>query len=447
MLRLDEQFSAKVLKRVGQLRRLGARGLLRTAYVRTAGPAVYSLTEPARAIAASLHRQRAVTRALPVRLERLKQRVSGDLGAAIGGVGVRRAFAAAGRVVQTLEATLDLAAAGCAVQPVVAVDWAERAITLAAVAGQRFRDCSQGQREELLDRLEGALIAIHRAGFVLGEIGEDSVLFSGESHQSIVVDLSRALPLAGLSRDMSIHLRDADRRAFNKLFGTRLLTAAQLRNLLSPSAGIPRDELHGLAEVYAPVVIRDDIRWGKIWNTDLGIGRWNFIMKEHLPIPVGGRVLDLGSNNGFNPLQMLRAGAASAVGIEIHEPAVEQAKFLKSAYEWLDNRPYDFRCIHASQGDLPMLDLARFDAVTAFCSLYYLPEPDIRALVRFIRSRTNMLVLQCNTDRLIDRGGDEETFRKASVEFALEMMEQAGFTDRRVIAPPGYSRPLVIGRP
>ena len=94
-----------------------------------------------------------------------------------------------------------------------------------------------------------------------------------------------------------------------------------------------------------------------------------------------------------------------------------------------------------------MLDLARFDAVTAFCSLYYLPEPDIRALVRFIRSRTNMLVLQCNTDRLIDRGGDEETFRKASVEFALEMMEQAGFTDRRVIAPPGYSRPLVIGRP
>ena len=48
--------------------------------------------------------------------------------------------------------------------------------------------------------------------------------------------------------------------------------------------------------------------------------------------------------------------------------------------------------------------------------------------------------------RLIDRGGSEETYRKASVEFAVEMLEQAGFADRQIIAPPGYSRPLVIGR-
>jgi len=92
------------------------------------------------------------------------------------------------------------------------------------------------------------------------------------------------------------------------------------------------------------------------------------------------------------------------------------------------------------------MNLPRFDMVTAFCSLYYLSEAEIRDLLRYIRTRTDMLVLQCNTDRLIDRGGQEETFRKASVEFAVEMLDQAGFSKRQIIAPPGYSRPLVIGR-
>jgi SAM-dependent methyltransferase len=287
-------------------------------------------------------------------------------------------------------------------------------------------------------------LAVHRAGYALGEIDGADVVFGTSG--PVILNLRHATPLAGLSRDMSVVLRDADRRRFNTLFGTRLLTAEQLRGLLSPKATIAHDKVRGFAEVYAPVIIRDDIRWGKIWNTDLGTGRWNFIMKDHLPIPQSGSVLDLGSNNGFNPLQMLRSGAASAVGVEIEPQAIEQGKFLKSAYEWLDNRSYDFRYIHGSQADLPSFGLPRFDVVTALCCLYYLPEQQIRELVRYIRTLTDTLVLQCNTDRLIDRGGQEETFRKASVGFAVEMLEQAGFTDREIIAPAGYSRPLVIGR-
>jgi SAM-dependent methyltransferase len=446
VLQLNEQLPAKVLKRMGQLRRLGARGLVHTAYVRLAGPAVYSLTDQGRAVARGLHRQRVLGRALPIRLERLKRRAAQELHAEgqTGAPGVRQVFEDPRRFVQALETAFDLAGAGCAVPPVTAVDWKSLAVTWAFNPDCSASEMSEESRKELAHRLQQALIAIHRAGYVLDEIGEDSVLFSGGN--PVIVGLSHAIPLAGLSRDMSIYLRDADRRRFNSLFGTRLLTADRLRKLLSPNAGIPHDELHGLAEVYAPVVIRDDIRWGKIWNTDLGTGRWNFIMKDHLPIPRGGSVLDLGSNNGFNPLQMLRAGAASAVGIEIHEPAVEQAIFLKSAYEWLDNRSYDFRCILGSHGDLPSFGLPRFDVVTALCSLYYLPDAQVRDLVRYIRTRTEVLVLQCNTDRLIDRGGAEETYRKASVEFAVEMLQQAGFTQRQIIAPPGYSRPLVIGR-
>jgi hypothetical protein len=83
--------------------------------------------------------------------------------------------------------------------------------------------------------------------------------------------------------------------------------------------------------------------------------------------------------------------------------------------------------------------------VSALCTLYYVGEQEMADTVRYLRTLTDLVVLQCNTDRLINRT-DEATFRKASLEFAIQLMEQAGFPDRQVIAPPGYSRPLVIGR-
>ena len=320
MLQFDPQLSAKVFKRVAQLRRLGPRGIIHTAYVRTLGPAVYALTDPARNVAAGLHRQRALGRALPLRLNRLKERASSEIN---GGqrAGIRiNPDRGLGSFVQTLEAMLDLAAAGCAVSRAIAVDWDANCITCEYV-----EESGDALNEEMRTRLEDALLAIHRAGYVLGAINADDIVFSTDGNP-VVVNLQHSIPLAGLSRDMSVFLRDADRRAFNHMFGTRLLTADRLRDLLSPNASIARDKARGFTEVYAPVVLRDDIRWGKIWNTDLGTGRWNFIMKEHLPIPQGGTVLDLGSNNGFNPLQMLRAGAASAVGVEIEPQAIEQSK-------------------------------------------------------------------------------------------------------------------------
>ena len=90
------------------------------------------------------------------------------------------------------------------------------------------------------------------------------------------------------------------------------------------------------------------------------------------------------------------------------------------------------------------IDFSTFRLITACASLYYLPDPEIRDLVRYIRTRTDMLVL--DADRLMDRGGDEGRFRKASVEFAVEVLEQASSALGQIIAPPGYSRPLVIAR-
>jgi SAM-dependent methyltransferase len=514
LVRVDQKLSAKVLKRVGQLRRLGARGVAHTAYVRTLGPAVYSLTDPARNVARGVHRQKVVNGPLETRLARLKTRVGEEIGkdpapllrdidpqadarlaadraegaeriigkiAADGSVqsligsihglrtsrgkngdgdsalqlvdidgrlGARRTFGRnRGQFVQALEAMLDLAAAGCAIPPVIHVDWNANAITCAFVRGTPFRDSElpAERLSQIREAIGEKLIDIHRAGYVLDVIARNSVVIADDGNP-LFVGLQHALPLAGLSRDMSVYLRDGDSRQANSCFGTELITAEELRTLRAPRALGAHAEGRQSNDFFVPVVLRDDIRWGKIWNPDVGSGRWNVIMKDHLPIPRGGSVLDLGSNNGFNPLQMLRSGAASAVGVEINEQVIREGEFLKAAYEWLDNRCYDFRYIHGSQGDLPIFDLPRFDVVTALCSLYYMREKEIRDLVRYIRTLTDVLVLQCNIDRLIDRR-DEETYRKASVEFALEVLGQAGFSSQEVIAPAGYSRPLVIGRP
>ncbi|HYX47403.1 MAG TPA: class I SAM-dependent methyltransferase, partial [Sphingomicrobium sp.] len=406
-----EKLAAKIRKRAGQVFRLGPTGIARTAYIKTLGRTVQSSADYGRGIARRARRRKAHGFAIEDRVERLKRRLQGRAEAgppADSEQSLRMDFAAdRGRFVQLLEAILDLAEAGCAVPRLVSVDWATNSVTAAAPKGRTYREAAD---PELAARIEDALLAIHRAGYVLDQVREDSILIADDG-SVIVTGVGDALPLAGLSRDMSVYLRDIDREAFNHLFGTRLLTAGYLRR--RDSAPVTLDRPDAAADcAYASIVIRDDVHWGNIWNTDVGSARWDFILKDHLPIPQGGTVLDLGANVGLNPLQMLRHGAASAVGIEYDENKVRNSLVLKAAFEWLDNRSYDFRCIHASFADLPSLGLGRFDVVTALCALYYLSEQEMRDLVAYIRTITNLLVLQCNTDRLIDRA-HEETFRKA----------------------------------
>jgi hypothetical protein len=83
--------------------------------------------------------------------------------------------------------------------------------------------------------------------------------------------------------------------------------------------------------------------------------------------------------------------------------------------------------------------------VTALCSIYYLDDDEIEVVIRHVSSITDTMVLQCNTDRGIRRS-DPRTFEKATVQYALDALQRNGFPRTTIIAPPGYSRPLVIGR-
>jgi SAM-dependent methyltransferase len=187
------------------------------------------------------------------------------------------------------------------------------------------------------------------------------------------------------------------------------------------------------------------LRFGRIWSTDVGYGRWRYILRDNLPILRGARVLDLGANNGFNAIQMMRSGAEEVVAVENDDIAVAQGELVRELFEWADNRPYPLRYVCNSMAELAQLDLGTFELVTALCSIYYLDDSEINAVVDHVRTISDTLVLQCNTDRRIRRS-DVRTYEKASVEYATGVLHRNGFPFIQVTAPRGYSRPLVSGR-
>lgn len=101
--------------------------------------------------------------------------------------------------------------------------------------------------------------------------------------------------------------------------------------------------------------------------------------------------------------------------------------------------------IFGNGGALQYMDLGKFDMVIALCSLYYLDDEDMDRVVEYVSSITNIFMVQCNTRRDIGRD-DDHSYEKASVEYNMKLLQQAGFSTIEVVAPRDYSRPILIGK-
>jgi hypothetical protein len=378
--------------------------------------------------------------------------------------------------VNELEATLDLKAAGCSVPEIFNVDLERLAITYAyidgvvvrealAQAGAPMRDrdvapvrspianrivsnrvrnkrivAGRGLIENVLTAetiasVGEGLLAIHRAGYALEDVKYGNVIIEAATGIPYFVDCERALPLRQFSPTTATFLRDRDADKLNSHFGTHLLTAAQLR----------RVRLGAGNSMYSPFYAGAGIRLGAIWNPELGILRWRHLLANHVPVPVGGRVLDLGANNGFNALQMLRAGAKEVIGVEIDPAVIEQGLFVKRVFEWADNTKYRFSYVHGSHADIGSMNLGSFDLITAFCTLYYLSRAAMAKTVSELAGLADTLVVECNNDRAIKRN-DPETFIRASLSFNVELIRNNGFPNVTLIERRGSDRPLVVAR-
>ncbi len=237
-------------------------------------------------------------------------------------------------------------------------------------------------------------------------------------------------------RPQSLHFcaaRDADRQAFNREFGTTLLTEASAREALrTVKAKVPA----GYRD-YAPIDFGCGLTVGAIASTDSGTGRWEFFNRDIVaPIVAGKRVLDLGSNNGSMPLMMLRAGARALVGIEFTAMIADFARLNARILSWRDMRAYDIQILTGDMRQFLTADMGSFDVVTAFCSLYYLPEEEMARVVTRAASTGATLVLQAN---------DAITNLPSSTEDLERLMLANGYKTVEVFRPPQFSRPLLVG--
>ncbi len=192
----------------------------------------------------------------------------------------------------------------------------------------------------------------------------------------------------------------------------------------------------------APVYFGAGLRIGSIWSVDTGYGCWHYILKHNLPSLSGKRILELGANNAFISIQMLRHGARQVVGIEFNSKRIAQGNFVKAVFEWADNTQYDFRYIQADIAELATMHLGKFDMVIALCSLHYLDD-FFSNLIECISKMANIFVLQHNVDAYIERK-HSQAYKRASVEYTVKILKCNGFPATRVIAPFRHGRPLII---
>jgi tRNA A-37 threonylcarbamoyl transferase component Bud32 len=370
--------------------------------------------------------------------------------------------------VAELNALYKLGKAGCCVPSIIDINFEELTLTVSYILGKvlreelvkkgaRIRDKDTNNQKineyaniikgrkvlydvidrNFAERIYDEIIKIHRARFIWKDIKYGNIIIDYKTGKPFLIDFEHAQDYEEIREALFRILRDGDIEKFNLHFDYEKPTYKIVR------LTVKKKQYPYPAAWYAPIYFGDGLRIGSLWNPDLGYGRWHFLVKHHLPS--AKRILDLGANNGFNAIQVLRNGAVEAIGIELNKESIAQGKFVQEIYEWIDNKRYDFKYIHSDMKDIVNKDIGKFDMVMAMCSIYYLKEADIESVIRHISTISDIFVLQANTDRHIKRQ-NSATFKKASLEYLTRKLKTNGFSDTEVIAPKGYTRPLIIGR-
>jgi O-antigen/teichoic acid export membrane protein/tRNA A-37 threonylcarbamoyl transferase component Bud32 len=277
----------------------------------------------------------------------------------------------------------------------------------------------------------------HQHGVRLYDIKYGNVAVHHKTGLAYLIDFDAAVISKKPRSRAFLVERDRDTEKFNATFGTNYLTYNRIRNSLREGSFPAADQL------YASTYIGHGLYIGPLWDRTTGFGRWHFILKKKLRGLKGARVLSLGSNNASIELLLLRGGAAEVLAYERDENYAAQGRFLAAACEWADNQEYRLQYVLADMQEAVWAE-GKFDCVLALCSLYYLPEEEMHRVARAVEKLSPRFFLQCNVREEIGRE-EPDQYRRASVEFAVDLLRNVGFASIAVTAPKGYSRPLVQG--
>ncbi len=290
----------------------------------------------------------------------------------------------------------------------------------------------------LIDKISSEYLKIHENMVILNDIKYGNVAIHLKTKIPYIIDFdSSQLLNSDVNKFFLFIERNRDLKKINLFFNTNLLTYNQVKSDLA-SGNYPAASI-----LYAPVYFGFGLKAGQIWDRTSGFGRWNFILKDIFSGLCNKSILSLGCNNASIELFMLRNGALNITAYEENIEYLNQAKYFLRIAEWIDNKKYNITFINRNFYNASKLK-KKFDLTIALCSLYYLSEPKMFKLTKHLKKISKQLILQCNTQENIGRERDDD-YRRASVEFASEMLISLNFKHLKTIAPLLYSRPLVIG--
>ena len=260
------------------------------------------------------------------------------------------------------------------------------------------------------------LMKFHENHFLWNDLKYGNIIIEEKSGNPYLIDFDRTGHYANLHKSLFRVLCDQEIEMFNLHFNTHKMTSKKIKEEIKKFQK---------GNIHSPVYFGAGLKMGDLWKTEVGYGRWHYILKSNLPNLSGKRFLDLGANNAFYSIQMLRNGANEAIGIELNEKCIEQGVFVKRGFEWADKRKYNFKYIHTNMKNIMGMDLGKFDMVMALCCIYYLDDASIADLVQHISTITDVFIIQCNTEINIGRS-DPHTYQKASVEYNLQVLKTMG---------------------
>ena len=313
------------------------------------------------------------------------------------------------------------------------ISQAERLRAVLARGTELLSECFP---ESFFQCIESQMDIIHRCGIAGLSLTFGNIMVDDDG-QPWFVDLEGAHYYRSTTHPLFLWQRDQDRSKFNRIYAREVMTESKAREEL---ARLSASDLGW----YAPIDFGAGLAVNGFWSVDSGTGRWEFLNHRVMaPLIAGKRILDLGSNNGIMPLLMLKDGAREVVGLELMPEMVERARVIHEIYEWRDMKRYPFTIHTCDMRAILDANWGEFDLISAFCSLYYLNEDDMGRVVRRAAELASVMVIQAKVDTRLDT--EENKTEKSSIPFLQGLLQDNGYSHMEIYAPPGYSRPLLVG--
>jgi tRNA A-37 threonylcarbamoyl transferase component Bud32 len=286
------------------------------------------------------------------------------------------------------------------------------------------------------EKFETEIKMVHNAGITNLSLTFGNLVLEESTNELIMIDFESTKVHS--KRSIIFHfLKDIDLKKYNRIFNRNLLTKESANELITIDA-------KKFSSFYASINFGNGFFIGPFWDKESGIGRWDYFNKHVLPQLIKDkRILDLGTNNSYLSLLLIKEGGAKSVDcVEMDPIFIERAQLVKRIFNWMDDQNYN---LSINEGNmLEFLDGKfgfDYDIISFFCSIYYLDETQIVNLLTFASTKIPELIIQTNDGTR--KTATENKSYKSSTRFLKEAIEKSNYTVIDIYYGNNFTRPII----